>query len=121
MPGYSYSINALTAPDPGTVPAAPAATAASTLLLGEICDHINIDVVNQAIYWQLALAQFSPGFGGYLPPQQAAWDANVTYQIPGSRTLNRQNVCGFRFWAAVKAASLPSGSTQAIVTVEIVT
>jgi len=101
----SYPINNLTAPD--------TYTAASTLYPLPVLDHVNIDVNNQAIYWQIAQTNdLTTGLSG-------AWQPEV-YMAPGSRTITRQGIVGFRFRAAVAAGSLPAGSVQAKVTVEAV-
>lgn len=99
------AINALTAPD--------AATAASTLGPAPVLyDHVNIDVANQAIFWQHAEASDPTR------PQSASWQAPV-YMTPGSRSISRANLAGFRFWAAIPAAQLGT-ATQAVVTAEAV-
>lgn len=100
------AINALTAPD--------AATAASTLTPGAWVDHINIDVVNQAIYWRVQEAPYSAA-----PSRAGSWTMPV-YMIPGSRTIRRANINGVQFWAAIAAAALPAGAYQAVVTIEVV-
>lgn len=103
----SWVINNQTAPD-------NAATPATTLDNLPLIGRVNIDVANSAIYWQLK--QSSSNSALYT---QGTWGP-ATYMAPGSRTLFRSSIIGFRFWAAVTAANLPSGQTQAQVTVEAV-
>lgn len=101
----SYNINALTAPD--------AYTTASTLQNVPI-SSIMLDVANQAIYWQLQIR--SPGQSN----SAGIWEDTETYNTPGSRNISsdRDNeITGIRFRAAVKAANLPAGATQAVVTI----
>lgn len=100
------ALNAVTAPDQYATTA--------TLDTGNWIDHFNLDVANQAIYWQMKQAS-RPGEN----PQMASWQAEV-YMTPGSRSITRPGMTGARFRAATAAASLPSGATQAIVTLEIV-
>ena len=100
------ALNAITAPD--------AYATTSTIDGGQFIDHFNIDVANQAIYWQMK--QASRPFDG---PQMATWQAEV-YMLPGSRTITRPAMTGARFRAATPAASLPAGATQAVVTLEVV-
>ena len=100
------ALNAVTAPDNYT--------GASTIDGGQFIEHFNIDVANQAIYWQMKQAS-RIGDG----PQMATWQAEVQ-MLPGSRTIKRAAMTGARFRAAIPAASLPAGSTQAIVTLEVV-
>jgi hypothetical protein len=99
------SINALTAPD--------AVGPSSTIDTGRLIDHVNVDVVNQAILWS------SKESVGPADPQFAAWGPEV-YMLPGSRSIKRPGLVGFRFRAAVTAANLPAGTVQAVVTVEAV-
>lgn len=106
MPGTLGALNAITAPD--TV------STASTLEGEILLDHVNLDVINQAVYWQIKqVAQ-----AGY-PPQTATWQPEV-FMGPGSRTIDRPGMTGIRVRAAVKAAALPAGSLQAVVTAEAV-
>lgn len=72
-------------------------------------NRIVIDVVNQAIYWQLKRG----GAGGY-------WEGGETLMLPGSRQIVRPGITGIRIRAAVPLASLAVGSLQAVVTVEAV-
>jgi len=97
------AINVLTAPD--------TYTPASTLDTGNFVDHFNIDVYNQGIYWSIRQGhpRQSPGM--------AQWGPDV-YMAPGSRTINRLWLVGMRFRAAIPAAQLPAGTSQAIVTLE---
>jgi hypothetical protein len=100
----SWSLNNITAPDNYT--------AGSTLENLPILDHINIDVTNGGIFWQLKLAANElESFG--------QWDTEV-FMITASRTLDRPGMVGIRVRAAIPAAQLPAGSTQAQVTVEAV-
>ncbi len=103
----AWAINNLTAPD--------AVSAASTLdnLSGVV--GVNMDVANQAIYWQVKQVT-SPG----RLYTEGTW-GEPTFMLPGSRSLYRTDVRGFRFWAATPAAQLPAGDIQAQVTVEAVT
>lgn len=75
--------------------------------------RVLLDVSNQAIYWQLKRA---------VAPNTSAgnWEWHETYMIPGSRVITRSGIVGIRIRAAVPAASLPAGATQAVVTVEAV-
>ena len=98
--------NAVTAPDDYTQQ--------STIDGGQFIDHFNLDVVNQSIYWQMKQAS-RPGDG----PQMATWQAEV-YMPPGSRVIRRRALVGARFRAAIPAAQLPAGVTQAIVTLEVI-
>lgn len=100
----SWALNNITAPD--------AYNAGSTLDLLPILDHVNLDVVNAAIYWQLKLSD--TGLEG-----QGQWDTEV-FMLPGSRSLYRRGIVGIRIRAATPAAQLPSGSNQAQVTVEAI-
>lgn len=105
----SFVINNLTAPD-------IAPTDASTRIHLPICDHINLDVYNSAIYWSVAEAQAPFG-------QEQVWDwTDYVFMGPGSRTIYNRGagIVGFRFYAAVLAANLPVGQLQAQVTAEIV-
>lgn len=99
----AWALNNITAPD--------AYSASSTLTNLNGVTRINIDVSNAGIYWQL---QVAAGTGLYT---EGSWDTEV-FMSPGSRSLFRSNVTGVRIRAAVPAASLPAGSSQAQVTVE---
>jgi len=100
----NYALNNITAP-------VNAPTVASTIEVGFFLDHINIDVTNAAIYWQLKGIKQPTD-----PAQMADWSQFAYVQmIPGSRTITRQGITGIRFYA-VNAAAAP----QAIVTVEAV-
>jgi hypothetical protein len=101
----SLAINNLTAPD--------TYTAASTLYPLPLLDHINIDVQNAAIYWQIA--ETNP----LTTVLSGAWNSEV-FMIPGSRTLTRGSMVGVRFRAAIPTAQLPVGAIQAQVTIEAV-
>jgi hypothetical protein len=103
----AWAINNLVAPD--------AYSLASTLQNLPGPTSINIDVSNQAIYWQVQ--QITTPQRLYT---EASWQEE-TYMQPGSRSIYRPGLRGFRFRAAVPAASLPSGIGQAQVTVEAVT
>lgn len=98
-------LNNITAPD-------KAPTAASTIDGAVPCSRAVVDVQNSAIYWQ---AKCGNG------PAEAAWTpANGVFMAPGSRRAPVPGkVYGFRFWAAVPAASLASGAKQAQVTVTL--
>lgn len=107
----SWAINNVTAPDAYTP---SGQVGGATLNNLPVLDHINIDVTNQAIFWQLQLTDPVA-----LLETQAAWDQEV-YMTPGSRSLYRPGMCGIRIRAALTAASLPAGAFQAQVTVEAV-
>lgn len=101
----SFALNNITAPDNYT--------AASTLESLPVLDHVNLDVSNQAIYWSLKQSNdLATGVTG-------AWQPEV-FMLPGSRVLRRQGMIGIRVRAATAAANLPTGATQAHVTVEAV-
>jgi len=99
----SWALNNVTAPDNYTD--------AATLQNLPFPTRINIDVTNQAIYWQL---QTAAGTGLY---SEASWGAEV-YMPPGSRSLYRAGVRGIRIRAATPANQLPAGTPQAQVTIE---
>lgn len=107
----SYALNNVTAPD------AYAATGSGGAILEivEFAEHVNIDVTNQAIFWQVKQAA-----GQNDTVNLSTWQQEV-FMIPGSRSLYRKRVNGIRFRAATPAAQLPAGSSQAQVTAEIVT
>lgn len=102
----SWALNNITAPD--------AYTAASTLSNLPFPSRINLDVVNQGIYWQL---QQAAGPGGL--STSGTWGQEV-FMSPGSRSLRRSGVRGIRVRAAVPAANLPSSGLQAQVTIEAI-
>jgi len=102
----SYALNAVTAPDK------PSQNA--TLQGSGFFSRVNLDVVNESIFWQL-LQINNPGD----PYRLATWQQPVQ-MIPGSRTLIRWGIVGVRFYAVIPAASLPAGTNQAIVTAELV-
>lgn len=97
----AYSINALTAPD--------AYTAASTIAPGVPLKRSILDVANQAIFWQIAYRQ---GAG-------AVWEGTEQRMDPGSRAVLEPHI-GIRVRAAIPAASLPAGASQAVVTVRAI-
>lgn len=99
----AWALNNITAPD--------SYTPAATLLNLNGVTRINIDVTNQGIYWQL---QRATGTGLFT---EGSWDQEV-FMANGSRSLFRTGITGVRIRAATPAASLPSGSSQAQVTVE---
>ena len=101
------ALNAVTAPDQYNPKVA-------TLDTGQWIEHFNLDVANQPIYWQMKQAS-RPGDG----PQMATWQAEV-YMLPGSRTIKRRAMTGAQFRAAIPAGQLPAGSSQAVVTLEVV-
>lgn len=110
----SFTLNNVTAPDaytPGTP--TPTQPVVATLDLLPILDHVNIDVVNAAIYWSIKQVSSSdPVLGG-------SWQPEV-FQLPGSRTIRRLGIVGIRFRAAIPAAQIPAGGFQAQVTIEAV-
>lgn len=99
----AWALNNVIAPD--------AYSSTATLLNLNSVTRINIDTVNQGIYWQL---QRATGSGLYT---EGSWDQEV-FMAPGSRSLFRTGITGVRVRAAIPAASLPAGSFQALVTVE---
>lgn len=101
----SYALNNITAPDNYNK--------ASTLWPLPILDRINIDVANGGIYWSIAQTN------SLTTDRSGAWQPEV-FMSPGSRTLSRAGAIGIRIRAAIPAASLPAGSSQAQVTVEAV-
>jgi hypothetical protein len=101
----SWAINNLTAPD--------TYTQASTLDNLPTINRVNIDAVNASIYWQLKQVS---GTGLYT---EGSWGPEV-FMLPGSRPLYRPGIIGIRFRAAVPAAQLPTGGSQAQVTVEAI-
>jgi hypothetical protein len=101
-----WALNNITAPDTYT----PAATLDN--LPGP--STINIDVANQAIYWQLRLLV------GTGLATEGTWSQEI-FMSPGSRSLNRSGVRGVRVRAAIPLATLQAqGAAQAQVTVEAV-
>lgn len=101
----SWQLNNITAPDQYALSA--------TLDNLPFPTRINLDVSNQAIYWQLKQTSGS-GLA-----TEGSWSPE-TYMSPGSRTLFRAGVRGIRIRAAIPAASLPAGASPAQVTVEAV-
>jgi hypothetical protein len=99
----SWALNNITAPD--------AYTDAATLRNLPFPARVNIDVANGGIYWQV---QRTTGTALY---SEGAWDSEV-FMLPGSRSLIRSGIRGFRVRAAIPAASLPAGQLAAQVTVE---
>jgi len=106
MPG-SYWINNVTAPDNSP-------TLASTLDGLPVLDHIVFNVANAAIYWSIKLADDKLGHDKF-----GVWQPYL-FALPQSFTLYRTGVVGVRFYAAIPVASLPSGASQAQVTVEAI-
>lgn len=101
----SYALNNLTAPDQYT--------AASTLDGLPVLDHVNLDVLNQPIFWSIKQTN------DLTTDMSGAWQPEV-FMAPGSRTITRAGVVGVRVRAAVPASSLPAGIGGAQVTVEAV-
>lgn len=99
----AWALNNVTAPDQYSD--------AATLQNLNGVTRLNIDVANQAIFWQLKLPRGSNLF------TEAAWDQEV-FMLPGSRSLFRPGVVGVRIRAAIPAAHLPVGGSPAQVTVE---
>lgn len=99
----AWAMNNITAPDQYAD--------ASTLENVNGVTRVNIDVANQAIYWQLKIAG---GSGLY---SEGSWDQEV-FMLPGSRSLFRPRIQGIRIRAAIPAAQLPAGGSPAQVTVE---
>lgn len=101
----SYMLNNITAPDQYQ--------STSTLDNLPVLDHVNLDVSNQGIFWSLKqTSDLTTDITG-------AWQPEV-YMLPGSRILDRDGVVGIRIRAAIAAANLPAGGSQAQVTVEAV-
>jgi hypothetical protein len=101
-----WALNNITAPD--------AYADAATMINLPFPSRINLDVVNQAIYWQLQQAA-----GPTSLSTEGTWQTEV-FMLPGSRSLYRPYTRGIRVRAAIPAASLPAGTSQAQVTVEAV-
>lgn len=99
-----WVINNLTAPD--------AYTQASTLDNLPYPAGINIDVANSAIVWQVKQVN-SPS----RLHTEGTWQEE-TFMLPGSRSIYRSGIRGFRFRAAIPLASLPGTAAQAQVTAE---
>lgn len=99
----NWSLNNVTAPD----------NYASTSTLDNLPPaSVNVQVVNQAIYWQIR--QVSS------PSQlftEGTWSIETLW-LPSDGPIYRDQIRGFRFRAATPAASLPAGAAQAQVTVE---
>lgn len=102
----SWAINNLTAPD--------AYTTASTLQNLPYPGSVNIDVANSAIFWQVNQVLSRSGLS-----TEGTWQEE-TFMLPGSRSIYRPGIRGFRFRAAIPAAQLPTTATQAQVTAEAV-
>lgn len=103
----SWWINNVTAPDNNP-------TRLSTLDNLPFLDHININVVNAAIYYQIKSADphvANDTWGVWQPP---------IFFLPSQQSLYRVGAIGVRFYAAITAALLPAGSSQAQVTIEAV-
>ena len=81
----------------------------ATTLEGNHYSRFLIDVVNQAIYWQIKIQAGGIGTAGN-------WEAAEKYMIPGSRVISRPGMVGIRVRAA-----LAGQSPAAVVTVEGVT
>lgn len=107
----SFALNNITAPDNYT-------NAATLVGQGGVglpsISRVNIDVSNGGIYWQLLLAQQIQ-----TTDQSGSWDQEV-FMATGSRSISRLGIVGVRVRAAVPAANLPAGQSQAQVTVEAV-
>ncbi len=101
----NVAINNITAPDNYTQQ--------STIDPGRKIDYLTLIVANQGIFFTLK---------EYTPPQEAraGYDTAEVYMPPGSRTIDRDTLCGIKVRAAIAAGSLPAGSSQAVVTVEAV-
>lgn len=102
------ALNNVTAPDNYT--------AAATLDGLPAVSRLNIDSANQAIFWQLKQIK-NPGTGQV--EGMATWGDEV-YMAPGSRSLFRAGIIGWRFRAAIPTAQLPAGAVQAQVTAEAI-
>jgi hypothetical protein len=100
-----WALNNITAPD--------SYTQTATLAHLPPIARINLDVANNAIYWQLQQAR---GTGLYT---EGGWGPEV-YMAPGSRSLYRPGTTGIRIRAAIPAAQLPAGAQQAQVTIEAI-
>jgi len=107
----SWALNNITAPD--------SYTNTSTLQNLPVLDHINIDVYNAAIYWQPKEVLGATNIGITAPDTLGTWGTEV-YMTPGSRSIIRPGLVGIRVRAAVLAANLPYGTSQAQTTIECV-
>ena len=96
----SQSLNLVTAPDSYS----PSAT-----IEGINIDRVRLDVINNAIYWQL-----QKGKGG-----SGVWESTETAMTPGSRVIQEPDITGIRVRARTRAAALGT-SPQAVVTVNAV-
>lgn len=103
----AWAINNTTAPD--------AYTPASTLQNLPFPSSVNIDVANSAIYWQVQQVISRSGLA-----TEGTWQEE-TFMLPGSRSIYRPGIRGFRFRAAIPAAQIPATGFQAQVTAEAVT
>ena len=103
----AWAINNLTAPDNYSQ--------ASTLQNLPYAGAVNIDVANSAIFWQVQISDKPSGLF-----TEGTWQEE-TFMLPGSRSIYRAGIRGFRFRAAVPIAQLPATATQAQVTAEAVT
>lgn len=101
-----WAINNLTAPDTYTT--------ASTLQNLPYPPSINIDVANSAIYWQVQQVLSRSGLN-----TEGTWQEE-TFMFPGSRSIYRPGIRGFRFRAAIPAAQIPATGNQAQVTAEAI-
>jgi hypothetical protein len=101
----SWALNNITAPD--------FYTDAATLNNLPWPQRINLDVANQAIWWQVSEVDARALY------TEARWTGE-TYMTPGSRTLLRAGLRGIRFRAAIPAAQIPAGTYQAQVTAEAI-
>jgi len=102
----SWEINNLTAPD--------FYTAASTLQNLPNISSVNIDNANSAIYWQVQQVTSRSGLW-----TEATW-SDEKYMLPGSRSIYRAGIRGFRFRAAIPIANIVPPAMQSQVTIEAV-
>lgn len=119
----SYALNNIVAPDNYETPRPTgnqSGPQGSTLDNLGITDHINIDVYNGGVFFQLKQADV-PGRANphIIHENLATWQTEV-FMASGSRTIDRPGVTGIRLRASVPAAQLPAGTNQARFTVEAV-
>lgn len=90
----NYALNNVTTADQYTAP--------NTLAPLPVLDHVNIDVSNAAIYWQLQQTN------DLTSDRSGSWQTEV-FMSPGSRTLSRAGMVGVRVRSA--APGVPAQAT----------
>ena len=98
----TYALINVTAPD--------AYNAASTLDNLPVCNQVVIQLVNQAVYYQIREVADHATLTRDLPD----W-SDERFLAPSVAMLSSRRFRGIRFRAAVKAANVPAGSSQAII------